>query len=107
VVIVSADVSARLREWISLSNRQDDQSNDDAPSFPYYRVKTRQGTFGLFFAASPALDLCGTGVTFEDVESDISRDAPDNIPPIMGLTGELDQIIRLRVLMEKKYLMEA
>ncbi len=107
VTIIASPVSVGLWAWIESSGAFGDASGFDASSLPYYRVDTRQGVFGLFFATSAALDLYGTGILLTDVEPDLNFGVSSDLPPVMGLNGDLEQLRHLRTLMEERHISNA
>ena len=70
-----------------------------ASVFKYMEVKTDQGTFAVFKAAYPMISLVDSNVSLSDLDPKCAADLPEGFPPIIGFTGELGQIARLRQLM--------
>ena len=52
----------------------------------YWKVKTAQGTFGIYFPGFPLIDLTGTGIELEDVVS--GEDVGDPRFPFFALGDE-------------------
>jgi hypothetical protein len=101
VRVEKAPLPPHILAWI--------RSDDDAGEFTdeqlngemsYLRVATDQGSLGVFMAVYPALDLEGTGIGIKDFDPQ----APDEMAalPIVSLTGEPQQLLKLWQLMTKK-----
>ncbi|MBI2473130.1 hypothetical protein HYV70_01070 [Candidatus Uhrbacteria bacterium] len=92
-----------LRHGITANlNEEEDETVDDiARAFTYYKVQTQQGSFGIAYGAYPMLDLEGSGVSLIELEPQFAQKVPTDFPQIAGMTGEIEQFMRLRQLMKK------
>ncbi|MFA5133665.1 MAG: hypothetical protein WC459_02575 [Patescibacteria group bacterium] len=70
--------------------------------FEYYRVTTKQGTFGLFMGLYPMLDLTETGILLSEfLPVEDAADIPPDFPPLVGF-GDSEQLLLLWQLLTKK-----
>ena len=101
VRITRVPLPEHLRRWAAADLDEGESIDEIAEAFAYYRVKTKQGTFGIAVAAYPMLDLEGSGVALHDLEPQLAAEAPPDFPAITGFSGELEQLLRLWQLMVK------
>lgn len=102
VSITRVPLPEHLRRWVAADLDESESVDEVAKAFKYYRVETQQGSFGIAVAAYPMLDLEGSGVSLRDLEPQLASEAPPDFPPIVGLTGEPEQLLRLWQLMTKQ-----
>ncbi len=101
VQITRTALPEHLRRWIATDLDEGESIDELAEAFMYYRVQTRQGSFGIAYAAYPMLDLEGSGVSLHELEPELAAEAPPDFPPITGFSGEPEQLLRLWQLMVK------
>lgn len=101
VIITKAPLPEHLRKWVAQDLDEDETIDEIAEVLKYHRIETRQGSFGIFFGAYPALDLEGSGVTLAELEPELAAEAPPEFPQITGFSGESEQLLQLYQLMVK------
>jgi hypothetical protein len=84
---------------------KDEEDDDDELAeaiglMTYLKITTGEGTFGVFIAAYPVLDLTGTGVTYEDLTGTKLKDA-GSWPDMIGF-GEERDILKFRDLLKAR-----
>lgn len=101
VVITRTVLPDHLRKWIATDLDESESLDELAEAFMYYRVQTRQGSFGIACAAYPMLDLDGSGVSLHELEPELAAEAPPGFPAITGFSGESKQLLHLWQLLVK------
>lgn len=102
VVITKIPLPQHIRDWMLQDEPDLDDDELDAASdeLTYLRVETGQGTFGIFIAAYPAIDLTGTGIELKELVPEM-EDAPPDFPAICGFDGDPAILLKLWQLLTK------
>ncbi len=100
VQVIRTALPEHLRRWFATDLDEGESIDELAEAFMYYRVQTRQGSFGVAYAAYPMLDLEGSGVSLHELEPELAAEAPPDFPPITGLSGP-EQLLKLWQLLVK------
>lgn len=104
VVITGTSLPQHLRDWIKSDINEDGDFDKIIDAFTYYRVETKQGSFGIAYAVYPILDLAETGIAFSDFDAEFAAQVPPDFPPIVAFTGEPEQLLRLWQCLVKRML---
>lgn len=91
-----------LRTWAAKDLNEGESVDNAAEGSPYYAVQTQQGSFGIWNAAYPVIDLHDSGVALHDFVPELATEIPIDFPPFVGITGEPEQFMRLLILMMKQ-----
>lgn len=102
VVIECVPLPDHILEWAAKDCNSGEDVEDIIAALLYYRVNTKQGSFGIIRATYPLLDLHGCGVSIEDFCPELAQEVPKDFPPIVGFSGEIDELQRFFKLMVKQ-----
>lgn len=102
VHITRTSLPEHLRRWIATRLEKGENADQATEAFAYYRVETRQGSFGIVPAAYYSLlDLEGSGVSLRDIEPQFAPEIPSYSPSTTVFSGEPEQLLRLWQLLVK------
>jgi hypothetical protein len=99
-------VPRHLIDALKLQLIKDDdwEEGDENPltAIEYYRVTTKQGSFGFFVTEYPVLDLTGTGLSLNDfcLPDDLPPLPPD-FPPVVPVADSDILLLLWQLLMKK------
>ncbi|TSC62898.1 MAG: hypothetical protein G01um101448_561 [Parcubacteria group bacterium Gr01-1014_48] len=102
VVLERVELPPHVLEWAAKDLGSGEDVEDITSTLTYYRVNTKQGSFGIICAAFLILDLHGCGVSLEDFHLEFAEEVPEDFPPIVGLSGETDELQKFFKLMVKQ-----
>lgn len=103
-VIVRPDVMPKyLTDAIEekLESDGDLEEGTDLAAILYYRVTTKQGSFGFFVTEGYVLDLAGTGLLIDDFYPEDELPLPPDFPPVVPVVDS-EQLMLLWQLLVKK-----
>ena len=96
VVLTCTPFPQHLQEWAMKD--ADEDTEELIAEIIYYRITTRQGSFGALTHGYVWLDLTGLDISPEDIElefaDEFSDETPEFFPALVGLTGEPAQLLR-------------